>query len=68
MWYSRLRSWHCHSYGAGYKCGAGLIPGLRTSTCNRGGHKKNKQKQTKKLPQAVNDIVKVWDKERLLKL
>ena len=37
LWHSRLRIQHCHHSGLGCCCGAGLIPGLWTSTCCRHG-------------------------------
>ena len=41
VWYSGLRTWHCHSWGAIHNCGTGLSPGPGSSTCYGHGKKKN---------------------------
>ena len=41
-----IKNWCCHCCGSGYCCGIVLIPGPGTSTCLRGGQKKeNKRKK-----------------------
>ena len=43
-WYSRLRIWPCYCCGFGRSCGAGSIPGSRTSTCHGQGQKQTNKK------------------------
>ena len=39
LWHSRLRIWHCCSYGIGGSCGLDFIPSLETSICCGCGQK-----------------------------
>ena len=44
----QVKIWHYYCCSSGCNCGAGLIPGLVTSTCHGCSQKQNRTKQNKK--------------------
>ena len=47
----------CHCSGSSRCCGAGLIPGLATSTCHRHGQKKKKKNSLEEVGIAKGTIL-----------